>query len=332
MAAVEILSIGEHLGETQQGRILTFVVPASDGCNLKCGFCFIRQRREIADRTLQPHHYTQFIREASARTRPYGLAIQGYEPLLPESRVYTQSILATGQSLRLSTALVTNGTHLREAVDWLVPLAPAEIVVSLDAPSAIAHDRLRGMSGAWATTVAGIERAVHVLSSRQLAVASVLMPSDNWPLDEMPQFLRRLGIERWIITPLLKVGRDTPGGPTGERATLYRSLARLQEAADNADIVLTIADELDCLQHKHASANQSEIRRFHVRTIPEGVDLIRLAPDGACSVGGGILQQVRPTTPRWHPDEEHAGDFLAWLLSSIGKREAAGRPNARHHF
>jgi hypothetical protein len=51
------------------GRLLTFVAPAPDGCNLKCAFCLVRQRREITETCLRPSDLTRFIREA-AELRP----------------------------------------------------------------------------------------------------------------------------------------------------------------------------------------------------------------------------------------------------------------------
>src|SRR6516225_10103900 len=148
------------------GQFLTFVVPAPNGCNLKCAFCLIRQRREITDTHLQPCDFARFIREAAERAPIFALAIQGYEPLLPESLPYTQAILEAGQSLGVPTTLVTNGVFLREAVDLLTTLAPAKIAISLDSDSAAIHDRVRGVAGAWTATVAGIKRAVEVLAPR----------------------------------------------------------------------------------------------------------------------------------------------------------------------
>src|SRR5258707_173950 len=91
------------------GQFLTFVVPAPDGCNLKCPFCLVRQRREITETCLQPEEFARFVREATERAPIFAVAVQGYEPLLPESLPYTQAILATGRFLGLPTAFVTNG-------------------------------------------------------------------------------------------------------------------------------------------------------------------------------------------------------------------------------
>jgi MoaA/NifB/PqqE/SkfB family radical SAM enzyme len=295
------------------GVFITFVVPAPDGCNLKCAFCVVRQRREITEDHLQPIDLARFIHEAVRRIPIFALAIQGYEPLLPASRDYTQSILATGQLLGLPTTFVTNGVFLRNSVEWLATLRPDTIAVSLDAALPAAHDRIRGVTGAWASTVDGVRRAVEILSpSTTIAVASVLASSHK-PLEGVPSLLRNLGVAHWIITPLQKIGRDHPGGPVGDRGKLYKNLLILQQAADDAGIRLTIDDELDCLRHNLAVARRPELARLHVRTLPEGVDLIRLTPSGQCSMNRDILRQVTPAALRWRPGEMDASRFIESL-------------------
>src|SRR5262250_1765157 len=148
------------------GQFLTFVVPALNGCNLKCPFCLVRQRREITNTNLQPDDLARFIREAAERAPVFALAIQGYEPLLPESLPYTQAILATGRFLGLPTSMVTNGVKLADSVDLLKTLSPNKIAISLDAASAEIHDRIRGVPGACAAAVAGIKRALEALAPR----------------------------------------------------------------------------------------------------------------------------------------------------------------------
>jgi hypothetical protein len=66
------------------GRFLTFIVPASDGCNLKIpknAFCLVRRRQEIRDTHLRPDDFARFILEAAKAAPIFALAIQGYEPL-----------------------------------------------------------------------------------------------------------------------------------------------------------------------------------------------------------------------------------------------------------
>jgi MoaA/NifB/PqqE/SkfB family radical SAM enzyme len=303
------------------GYFLTTVVPAPSGCNLRCSFCLIRQRREITETLLRPEEYARFIRETAEHAPIYTVAIQGYEPLLPESRPYTQAILATGRFLGLPTTMVTNGTKLADAIDLLTTLSPNKIAVSLDSTSPEIHDRIRGVSGAWAATVGGIGRAVEALAPRtKIVVTSVLLPSRRHYLDAMPAFLRDIGIDRWIINPLLKVGKDHAGGPVAEKANLYNDLLILQKAANRAGVRLTVDDEFDHLHHEAACASQPERRALHVRKLPPQVDIFRLTPSGQCSKGADILRQVTPNTPRWQPGALHAGDFLEMLGGQMDAR------------
>jgi pyruvate-formate lyase-activating enzyme len=296
------------------GQFLTFVVPAANGCNLKCPFCLVRQRREITDTRLGPGDFVRFIREAAQRAPIFALAVQGYEPLLEKSLPYTQAILATGRFLNLPTTLVTNGVGLMNAVDLLKTLSPSKIAISLDSSSAEIHDSLRGVGGAWDAAVAGIREAVEVLAPQtRLVVASVLIPSKRHHLDDMPARLRDIGIDRWIINPLLRVGRDEAGGPVGDRTNLFRDLLILQEAANRAGVRLTVDDEFGHLDHDAACASQPSLHALHVRTLPPNVELFRLAPSGQCSKGGDVLKQVTSQTPRWQPGHIHAGAFLEML-------------------
>lgn len=317
MAVISLIPVDdeeEFPSEAPLRKFLTFVVPAPEGCNLKCGFCFIRQRREMPGATaaspaptLAPLDYARFIREAAAATPVHALAIQGYEPLLPAALPYTQAILATAQRLGIPASLVTNGVFLRDALSLLKILAPTKIGISLDFADASTHDRLRGVPGTWAAVVDGIAAAAAALAPRtSLAVGSVLLPPDGAQLDGMPALLSSLGVKHWIVTPLQKVGGEQPGGPAGDRPRLYRNLLRLQAAADRANIRLTIDDELNCLQHDLASARNPELRSLRVRTIPAGVELVRLVPSGHYSTGRDILRQVTAATPRWQPEKTGA--------------------------
>jgi MoaA/NifB/PqqE/SkfB family radical SAM enzyme len=293
------------------GQFLTFVVPAPKGCNLRCPFCLVRQRREITETCLRPEDFALFVREAAERAPIFAVGVQGYEPLLPESLPYTQAILASGRFLGLPTTFVTNGVKLGDAVNLLKTLSPNKIAISLDAASAEIHDRIRGVAGAWAAAVRGIERAFAVLAPRtRLVVSSVLLPSRRHYLDAMPALLREIGIDRWIINPLLRVGDGHAGGPVGDPASLFRDLLILQDAADRAGVRLTVDDEFGHLGHDAAGVSQPSLRRLHVRTLPPNVQIFRLAPSGQCSTGDDILRQVTPETPRWQPPAMHAGDFL----------------------
>jgi MoaA/NifB/PqqE/SkfB family radical SAM enzyme len=300
-----------------KGQFLTFVVPAIAGCNLKCPFCFIQQRQEITESNLRPEDLVLFIREAAEREPIFALAIQGHEPLLTDSLPYTQAILATGRFLGVPTSLVTNGVNLVNAVDLLKALSPDKIAVSLDAASAHIHDRIRGVVGAWAASIEGIRRAREMLAPRtRLVVSSVLQPSRRDYLEAMPTLLHELGIDRWIINPLLRVGSSDAGGPVAAPADLFRDVVVLKKLADRAGVRMTVDDEFNRLDHGTACTAKPFLGALDVRTLPPNVEIFRLTPNGQCSTGDGILRQATPGVPRWRPGVIHAGDFLGGLGST----------------
>jgi sulfatase maturation enzyme AslB (radical SAM superfamily) len=296
------------------GIFLTFVVAAPGGCNLRCAFCSVRQRREIGKHSLRPNDFVRFIEEVDQRSPIYALAIQGYEPLLPESLPYTEPILTTGQRLGLPTTLVTNGFFLGGAVGLLKALAPTKISISLDSALAETHDRVRGVTGAWAVTVRNIKRAVESLAPRtSIAVSSVLLPSRVDHLQGMPARLREIGVRQWIVNPLLRFGPANTNGPVGNRQNLLRDLLGLQEMADQASIHFTVDDEFDRLGRESAIARQREFAALRIRTLPAKVDIYRVSPSGQAWKGEDILTQADAGSPHWRPGADHAGDFLATL-------------------
>jgi MoaA/NifB/PqqE/SkfB family radical SAM enzyme len=294
----------------EPGSILTFIVPALGGCDLACPYCYIRQRGEDrAAAVLRPLDYARFIREAAAGGALAAVCVQGFEPLLPSAMPYTKAIFWAGRRLGVPCSLVTNGTHLVERVEALRLLRPARIAVSLDAASAEAHDRQRGREGAFLRTVEGLKAAACGLdSATELGVVSVLLPKRAAQLLAMPALLRKLGVRRWTVSALIKVGDDAPGGPVGERARTLADLERLRAAADQAGISFAVDDEFDRLGAEGAIP---EKLRLHRLIRPEGV--YRLAPDGRCSKGEALLETLPADGPAWRP-----GIDTAAFLKSLG--------------
>ena len=289
---------------------LTFIVPG--GCNLDCPFCIVRQRREVGEEALPPEAFGQFVRRTAADTVVANVSLQGYEPLMPASRPYTQTILATARMLGLPTAFVTNGTFLGDAVDFLSTLAPDKIVVSLDAAEAAEHDRIRRSPGAFEKAVAGIGAALRALPST-IAVSSVLLPYGRARLAGMPALLRDLGIDDWIVDPVIRVGKESAGGHVAERRRLFSDLLALQDEADRAGVGLTVDDELQSLDIDRARRDRPALHRLHVRRLPDPSAIIRMAPDGRISIGRDILTRVTPDTPAWTPGIIETGSFIRSL-------------------
>ena len=294
------------------GNFLTFVLPAVSGCNLKCSYCLISQRKEITVRELDPSDFVRFIRDIAQIEPVIGIALQGYEPLLPGTLSYTTAILAAGKELGIPVSLVTNGTHLRTAMPELTALTPKKIGVSLDAADPERHDRLRGVSGAWHQTVDGIGEGLRHLpdAEKRFVVVSTLMPQKRAYLNEMPALLSCLGIREWIVNPLIILKKNS-WSDAGKRERLADDLHALSAAAGRHNIEITIDDELGLLKSSFAGSEAEQIAQLPIRTIPQGITLSRLVPSGQISVGRDILRPLSPTVPRWQPDVEHPAAFLA---------------------
>ena len=135
------LALPKRVFLESQEIAVTFVVPAPNGCNLACSFCAIRARGEARpeDDRIGQDDYVAFLRAAAANYQVGVASVQGYEPLLPESWSYTQAILETARELGLRTALVTNGTNLRQYADQLRALGLDSLTVSVDSADPQEH-------------------------------------------------------------------------------------------------------------------------------------------------------------------------------------------------
>lgn len=290
---------------TRDGVVLTFILPTKQ-CNLKCPACVIRQRREAETQTLDLEDYLALIVSASKLMDVKHIAIQGYEPLLPEAWPYTQEILALGNSLGVGTSLVTNGIFLEQYAALLAELAPDKLTVSLDASTAQIHDLKRGVKGAFEVTVNSLRATVKYRSLQEsLFVNSVLYPNRVGDLEDVPALLASIPVKRWSVSPLFKIGRGSiKGGAVLTRSELVFSLSILANAAAAEDVELHVDDEASYIKDQISS-----LENIAYRSINRVNNLIRIGPNGNCSIGFQILQTVDEETPKWNPIKEAPDDF-----------------------
>jgi len=306
-----VAALPDHLPSVLCGSIITVIVPAPNGCNLNCPFCYIDKRNEAArSLALAPHDYVAFIEQMSARENVSAICLQGYEPLLPESFSYTRAILEAGQRLNIPTSLVTNGTYLERWVDELAELQPAKITVSIDSADPAIHDKARGKIGAFEDAMRGLRRAAaHPALHPVLTVASILMPKKNERLRSMPAMVAELGIKHWVVTVLNDVGKEKIGGPIGDRRQTFADLVLLQREAARMGVDFVVDDEFGTLSRDDAERDIVDINALRIRRLAHPSGTFRLLPTGQCSMGIDILKEVGPQTPIWSPNED-AHDFV----------------------
>lgn len=311
-------AVPEHLPLSFEKSILTFIVPAENGCNLRCPYCYIDRRNEAArSLDLGPEAYVSFIDQFAAKEEVGAICLQGYEPLLPESFSYTQAILEAGQRLGIPTSLVTNGTYLDHWVDELAALRPHKIAVSLDAADPATHDRSRGKVGAFEDAKRGIQLAAENSALQPvLVLASILMPQKHERLMGMPKLATDLNVDHWVVTILQEVGKDEIGGPVGDRRRTFQDLLTLRREAEKHDLHFVVDDEFGTLSEEDIDRDVIDINALRIRRFVRPSGTFRLLPTGQCSMGTDILREVRPDTPRWVPGEADAWDFIESLRQS----------------
>jgi len=293
---------------SRNGMVLTFILPPRH-CNLHCPVCVIRQRKEVEDKDgaeLEIGDYISFIESVRKKVTVSHIAIQGYEPLLPESWPYTKSILEYANRIGIESSLATNGTFLDQYLSDLSTFSLKKVSVSLDAPSAAQHDFRRGVDGAFNATSRNLEAAAKTSGLMEsLWVTSVLYPDNVQVLYNMPEFLKRKKILRWAISPLIQIGNDhDEGGVAFSYEELKAAIVLLSKQASDAKIEFRVDDEFSLFR------NEIPIIPFSVYRSIERVDnIIRLGPNGLCSIGREILKTVTKKTLRWVPNQEHPDAF-----------------------
>jgi len=287
---------------------------------MKCGFCFIDQRGEnTLDPILSPSDYGFFISSVLRKRKIEALCVQGHEPLLPAAFKYTKKILEVGRNNDISTSLVTNGTYLSQYAFQLAQLKPKYLAVSLDSSEAERHDKLRSLQGSFKKIVHGLQIASEIPGLRSaLSVTSVLMPNRLGYLLGMPSLLANLGISRWVINALTKVGSEDIGGPVGDLKKTLKDLEVLNDEARRHNIILVVDDEFSQFLKPGTTTQLMNSRNLRVERLRNPGGLLRLAPDGQCSVGVNIMKQVPDSAEVWSPKgKEDPSLFVDRLLKGV---------------
>ena len=287
----------------------TFVVPAPHGCNLNCAFCVIRARHETDKKSLELIDYKMFLNQLCSEFPVSIISIQGHEPLLPDSWLYTRAILQEAKQRNIKSAIVTNGTYLADYVEELSLLNVSGLTISLDASEPALHDMTRGTQGAFAATLNGL-KALQCNSrlKKRVLVSSVLQRSKRHYLAAMPRFLAVHGIKKWVVNPQCKIGKYQFGGPSDDYKKIISDLRYLKQEADECGVSMLVDDEFgklsEGLEHK------IDLQNLTFRTLKQINRVVRLSPDGTCSIGADIMRQVEFGQKKWDPNAQSVAKFI----------------------
>lgn len=284
---------------------ITFIVPAPNGCNLRCPGCAIAQRGEDDRQVLQHEDYLRFLRSALIHFKVDRVGIQGHEALLPEAWPTTRALLKVAAAGFAETSLVTNGTYLPEHAAELAGLLDT-VSVSLNSATAEYHDKTRGVKGAFEQALAGIKSAVSHFPAQCITVNTVLYPGKAHWLEGMVELLANIGVRQWSISPFVSFKK---GSPVADHSFIRDTTLRFSREGERYGVKVSLSDELRSLR-------EEEFQEVKMETLKQRAGFLRLSPDASCSRGKEALE-IAARAPIWDTAEE-PHDFVERIMAEYG--------------
>ena len=197
-------------------------------CNLACAHCYLDAgTRAGGDATeLSTDEVRATIGQIAELSRETMVVLTGGEPLM---RPDIAELARAGADLGLMMVVGTNGTALTDArVAELRAAGVAGVGISVDSLDPERHDAFRGLPGAWARTMAGIDACRRGGLAFQIHFS--VTEENAGELDAMLDFARSAGALVLNVFFLVCTGRGERYTGVG-RATYDTVLARVTEAA-----------------------------------------------------------------------------------------------------
>ena len=291
--------------------VLTFLAPAS-ACNQRCPSCYLSEiTHEPVDRfELMPEAYAGFLRELIEEEVPIaGVTFQGYEVTLPSSWPYVEALFTVAKARGIRRSFITNGMLLHKWTDRIVHLDPERISISLDGASAEVNDALRGLPGAFETTLSSVRRFLEAAPhfAKRLAIVSTLYHGANVrSLIDLPALMTELGTTRWSLgVELCLVGEEVR--PAHDRIVLGHWLDELHGAAQRAGVTCHVSDEFDFF-----GDDPNRSWEVDVKTVFDSERIARFDPTGTVRLGREILTEwAVGAGRRWDPPNVSAVQTLS---------------------
>jgi heme b synthase len=171
-------------------------------CNLSCAHCRAAAGRGPYPGELTTEESLGLLEEIASFASPI-VILTGGEPLL---RPDLLEIARRGTALGLRMVLATNGTLLtQEIARELIAAGISRISISIDGKDADSHDSLRGVPGAFAGALFGIENAKREGLSFQ--VNTTITKRNREELSEIESFAQTAGADAHHLFLLVPTGR-----------------------------------------------------------------------------------------------------------------------------
>lgn len=173
-------------------------------CLLACQHCRARAQREPLPGQLTTAEGERLLQDIAEFGHPAPVVVFTGGDLLMRSDIFHLLERARTLGLRVAVAPSATARADEQAMARLAHLEVHSVSLSLDGPPGI-HDRIRGISGTHASTLAAMRRAQ--AAGLAVQVNTVVMRSTVAHLPEIVSFLRREQVHVWEVFFLIATGR-----------------------------------------------------------------------------------------------------------------------------
>ena len=178
-------------------------------CNSRCVMCHLTERHkgpEIGTAGMKR------IIDQMVKIGTSGIGFTGGEPLL---RPDIFELVAHARGFGIPVTLNTNGILLCKdgVLNRLLDVDPTNVNISLDGPSGVTHDVLRGSTGVFDKTVQGARRLAEAIKIAgapvRLTAVTVLSEENLSELDQIAELAKDIGFHRIGFMPLHEINART---------------------------------------------------------------------------------------------------------------------------
>ncbi len=220
------MTSSQPLAEPHAWKPRAFALELTQGCNLRCGYCYYAERDvpydprkrmsvEVAERSVD----MLFAEGSEDPAQPIHLHFFGGEPLLNFPLLQHVVAYAEGRATELGRQVTfevtTNGTRFDDDVIGFLNEHAVKVGVSLDGPPDV-QDAARPLRGgsSYGLLAPGLARFLASRRGTPLAQkthASVVVTRRETDLLRLTRHLEELGFERILLTPATDLGDKVHG-------------------------------------------------------------------------------------------------------------------------
>ncbi len=227
------------MAEKQKADLKMIAWELTRRCNLSCSHCRASSKNAPYAGELNTAEAFGLIDEIVSFSKPV-IILTGGEPLLREDIF---EIARYGKSKGLTLVMAPNGTLLNDQnIEKIITSGIKRISVSLDAPDAASHDRLRGVPGAFDRAVEGIGRARK--AGLEFQINTTVTKRNISFILKIVQLAKDLGAKAHHIFLLVPTGRGKDMASEELTAQEYEDTLNLlakQKKAPSLEIKVTCA-------------------------------------------------------------------------------------------